>query len=95
MGKVGELVEKPHIIRAAGSLELWKCESCKAVFGVGDNWATLYFIKSEEEGKGHATALILATQKYYEGKGLVFGGSVALNMRMRRLYHKCGIREYT
>ena len=87
-------MEKPHILRVVGALELWVYKSCEAEFGVGKDWATLYLTESKDEGKGHATTLLLAAKKYYEDKGLIFGGSVALNMRMKGLYQKCGIREY-
>jgi len=60
----------------------------------GEGWATLYDIQGKNEGKGHATTLLLAIKEYYERKGLRFGGSVALNERMRRLYQKCEIKEY-
>ena len=73
----------------------WRYKSCEAEFGVGKTWATLYQIESKEEGKGHATKLLLEAKKYYENKGLEFGGSVALNVRMRNLYQRLGIKEYT
>ena len=75
-------------------LDEWKYKSCIARCATGQDWATLYDIKSKEEGKGHATKLLLAMKEYYEGKGLKFGGSVAVNMRMKRLYQKCGIDGY-
>ena len=75
-------------------LEQWSYKSCLANFGIGDNWATLYDIKSEKEGNGHATALLTAAKRFYEEQGKKFGGSVALNPRMRNLYIKLGIEEY-
>lgn len=88
--------EEPKIVRAAGPLTLWKYKSCEAEIGSdGKNWATVYFIESKEPSKGHATELLLAMKEYYEKRGLRFGGSVALNERMGRLYQKCQIYEYT
>lgn len=75
-------------------LEVWRNKSCYANFGVGDNWATLYLIESQEEGKGHATELLIEAKKYYERLGKKFGGDVALNERMANLYKKLGIEEY-
>jgi hypothetical protein len=79
-------------------LERWTHESCTADFGVGKNadgkWATLYFIESKEEGKGHATELLKAAKITYEALGMRFGGSVALNARMRSIYQRLGITEY-
>jgi hypothetical protein len=76
-------------------LEEWRHESCVARFGVGDDWATLYEIRSRNEGKGHATALLTDAKRHYEAAGKSFGGSVALNPRMRAIYQRLGIREYT
>ena len=76
------------------TLEQWRNKSCTAEFGEGDNWATLYSIRSEAEGKGHATELLLEAKKYYEAKGKKVGGDVALNDRMKKLYQKVGYREY-
>ena len=79
----------------ANDIHVWHFQSCEAQVGVGKDWATIYTIRSMEPGKGHATTLMLAMKKYYEGQGLKFGGSVALNDRMCRLYRKCGVKEYT
>ncbi len=73
---------------------VWENKSCKAHFGVGDDWATLYNIQSKEEGKGHATELLKAAKKFYEEQGKRFGGSVALNDRMKKIYQELGITEY-
>ena len=78
---------KREIVNVLGMpLERWINESCVADFGVGDNWATLYSIESKEEGKGHATGLLIEAKKYYEGQGKDFGGTIALNARMRKIY---------
>ena len=75
-------------------LERWTNGGCVANFGVGEDWATLYDIKSANEGKGEATALLIETKKYYEGLGKKFGGSVALNNRMKKIYQRLNIKEY-
>jgi len=38
--------------------------------------------------------LLLAMKNYYEERGLRFGGSVALNEKVRHLYQKYKIKEY-
>ena len=75
-------------------LDEWTNKSCIAHFGVGDDWATLYDIQSREEGKGHATELLKEAKTYYENQGKEFGGNVALNERMRKIYRELGIKEY-
>jgi len=75
-------------------LDEWQYKSCIAHCATGKDWATLYDIESAEQGKGHATKLLLEMKDYYEGKGLTFGGSVALNNRMQRIYQRCGVREF-
>ena len=88
---------KPKRVKDVLGMELdeWRYKSCLAQVGIGEDWATLYLIESQQEGKGHATALLLIMKDYYEKQGKRFGGSVALNERMARLYKKCGIYEYT
>jgi hypothetical protein len=86
---------KPRKVEMLGMpLDEWVYESCSAHCAVGECWATLYDIQSQQEGKGHATKLLLAMKSYYEGKGLMFGGSIALNERMKHIYQKCGVKEY-
>lgn len=75
-------------------LDEWRLNSCVAQFGVGPTWATLYFIESSIEGRGHATALLREAKAYYEAQKKNVGGSVALNARMRKIYRKLGIKEY-
>jgi len=85
---------KPYKVEVLGMLlDEWRYESCVAHCAIGKDWATLYAIESSQESQGHATKLLLTMKEYYQGKGLKFGGSVALNERMRRLYQKCGITE--
>ncbi|MCR4293657.1 MAG: hypothetical protein NUV76_12360 [Candidatus Kuenenia sp.] len=75
-------------------LDEWQTESCTAHFGVGNNWATLYEIESGIKRQGHATKLLIAAKEYYTNQGKKFGGSVALNPVMRKLYEKLNIKEY-
>jgi hypothetical protein len=75
-------------------LEIWSNKSCQAQIGTGDDWATLYLIESGDKGKGHAQELIIEARKHYEGLGLRFGGSVALNSTMKHIYKKLNILEY-
>lgn len=75
-------------------LEEWVNESCRAEFGTGPDWATLYSIHSLEPGKGHATALLREAKAIYEAEGRTVAGSVALNDTMRHLYEKTGITEH-
>ena len=93
---MGENKIRPTKIYEMGMpLDSWAYKSCVADCGTGQDWATVYYIRSKEEGRGHATKLLLIMKEHYEGKGLAFGGSIALNERMRNLYQRLGIREYT
>ena len=86
---------EPRKVNILGmELDEWQHKSCVAHVGVGKDWATIYDIESQQEGKGHATELLLIMKSFYEHQGKRFGGSVALNERMARLSRKCGIREY-
>lgn len=76
------------------SLDKWQYESCTAHIATGEDWATLYGIESRIEGKGHATGLLKEAKAYYESQGKHFGGSVALNPKMRSIYEKLNIPEY-
>ena len=75
-------------------LDEWTNKSCVAHFGLGTDWATLYDIESKEPGKGHATELLTKAKKFYENRGKCFGGDVALNDRMRKIYQRLNITEY-
>ena len=79
---------------SANYIHSWKHKSCTSEVGVGDDWATIYSIESQERNKGHATELLLHMKQHYEAKGLFFGGSVALNDVMKHLYEKYDIFEY-
>ena len=75
-------------------LDEWKIDSCIAHFGVGNDWATLYDIQSDNQGKGHATTLLAEAKSFYQKAGRKIGGTVALNPRMRKIYKKLGYVEY-
>ena len=75
-------------------LEKWELYSCVANFGVDVGYATLYDIESKEQGKGHATELLIEAKRYYEGQGKEFGGTVALTKRMKDIYKRLNIKEY-
>ena len=74
----------------------WKYKQCVAEFGVNEqeNWATLCTIRSLSEGKGHATHVLAEAKTFYESQGKRFGGSVALNSRMKAIYQRLGVTEY-
>ncbi len=75
-------------------LDQWTHKSCISEIGIGNNWATIYMIKSKEKGKGHASELIIKMKDHYESKGKTFGSSVALNPIMKHLLNKLNITEY-
>ena len=80
---------KPMKVNVMGmELDEWSYKSCHAHFGVGGDWATLYNITSDEEGKGHATKLLTEAKKYYEKKGKLVGSSVALHPAKLHLINK-------
>lgn len=87
-------IEKRKVNIMGMELEQWIYGGCVANFGVGNEWATLYDILSKNQGKGEATHLLKEAKKYYEGLGKVFGGSIALNSRMRDIYKRLEIKEY-
>ena len=93
-------MSEPKKVKILGmELDEWCYESCVAHVGTNEDWeewqwATIYDIESQQEGKGHATKLLLIMKSYYENQGKEFGGSIALNERMARLYKRCRIKEY-
>lgn len=89
-----EIVKPQKFKRMGMELDKWFHKSCIAFVGLGKDWATLYIIKSEHEGRGHATELCRMMKSYYEKQGLRFGGTVALNDKMEHIYKKTGIKEY-
>jgi len=82
------------IQRMGMELDEWTNKSCVASVGVGEDWATIYSIDSEEQGKGHGTELLLEMKKYYETQGKRFGSSIALSGAMKHLLIKYKIHEY-
>ncbi len=90
----GFIVKRKTVDVMGMELERWTHESSVADFGVGEDWATLYSIFSADPGKGHATALLREAKAFYEAAGKLFGGTVALNPRMRRIYERLRITEY-
>jgi hypothetical protein len=81
-----------HITQLGMPLERWTHKSCTAEFGVGDDWATLYFIQSTEPGRGHATTLLVSARMYYKNRGKRFSGTVPLNSRMADIYKRLEIQ---
>lgn len=75
-------------------VEKWTHESCSAIIGSGNDWATVYHIQSDKKGQGHATELLIGMQKHYEDQGKQFGSSVALSAPMKHLLIKLSIPEY-
>lgn len=82
------------ITRMGMPLEEWTHRSCVATVGVGKDWATIYSITSDEQGRGHGTELLLGMKKHYEDEGKTFGSSVALSGAMKHLLTKHKIIEY-
>ena len=86
---------KPKSVDRLGMpLDEWVYKSCVAHCAVGEDWATIYDIQSGDEGKGHATRLLVVMKAYYEKQGLRFGGSIALNDRMHRQTQEVICRLY-
>ncbi len=69
-------------------------ESCTAMLGVVEDWATIYSIESKEQGAGHATELLLLAKEHYTKQNKTFGSSVALNKRMEDILKRLNIPEY-
>lgn len=76
-------------------LDEWNNKSCTASVGVGEDFATIYSMTSEEKGKGHGQELLLEMKKYYESQGKKFGSTIALSNAMKHLLVKYNIHEYT
>lgn len=69
-------------------------ESCTAEVGVGEDFATIYYIESKEQNKGHATELINRMRIHYETQGKEFATSAALSPQMKHLVQKLNLKEY-
>ena len=76
------------------TLDVCTHKSCRATIGVGEDFASVYSIESEEKGKGHATELLIEAKKKYEGEGKRFGSTIALNGVMKRILIKLDIPEF-
>jgi hypothetical protein len=76
-------------------LDAWRHKSSIAEFGVGEDCATLYHIRSMSEGQGHATELLAEAKRHYEKLGKVVGSTVALTSRMKGILDRLGIPEYS
>lgn len=73
-------------------LDGWGYESCTAEVAEDKEWATIYSIRSRDEGLGHATELVKRMKKYYSGKK--FGCSTTLHPAMRHICNKLNINIY-
>lgn len=93
MKERSKITVKPAQMMGMDLIE-WKYKSCTAYFEYGPDWVTLISIESTEKRQGHATTLLKTAKKYFEDKNMEFGGSVALNPGMRRIYVRLGITEY-
>ncbi len=69
-------------------------KSCSATIATGDDWATVYSIQSDEQGKGHCQELLKQAKEFYSQHGKVFGSTVALNDAMKHILQKLEIVEY-
>ena len=75
-------------------LDGWKYESCIANVGTGEDFATIFYIESEEKNKCHATILIKIMSKIYTDEGKSFATSIALSDPMKHLVKKLNLKEY-
>ena len=69
-------------------------KSCIAHIACGPDWATIYDVKSCEEGKGHCQELCKQAKEFYSQHGKVFGSTVALSPAMKHILQKLEITEY-
>lgn len=86
------LVEKKTILGI--ELDEWTYKSCFADIATGDDWATIYFMMSDEPSKGHASVILQEAKEFYEALGKRFGSTVALSAPMKHLLVKFNIHEY-
>lgn len=77
----------------------FKLDGCIATVAVNkeEKWATVYSIETHpaQRNKGLATSLMKWLKINFESNGYKFGGTVALNPAMKRVYEKSGVTEYT
>lgn len=75
-----------------------KWKHCRAMVYADDvdMWATVSFIETHPDfrNQGEATELMDFLKRLYHISGHDFGGTVALNPAMSRVYEKTGVREY-
>ena len=87
---IDPLTNKPILI--------YRWKYCRAMVyeNAEEKWATVSLIetKSEYQNQGHATELMLFLKAYYGQKQYDFGGTVALNPAMSRVYEKTNVKEY-
>lgn len=81
------------IMQGGMPLKQFAWKSSQATVAEGDDWAAVYFIESTDRNKGHATELMKILKFIYETKGKTFGGTIALNPAMKRVYEKSGVYE--
>jgi hypothetical protein len=98
MTETPEKIQVYKVRQMGMELERWSYKGCVADFGLGEEdghtYATLFVIESETKRKGYATSILAQAKKHYEDQGRKFGGTVALNDGMRRIYKKLNIEEY-
>lgn len=93
-------VEYRNYIDPMTNSPMWqfKLDGCVATVAINEleKWATVYFIETipSMRNKGLATELMKYLKINLEGKGYRFGGTVALNPAMKRVYEKSGVTEY-
>lgn len=78
---------------------LYKWKHCRAMVYVNDEekWATVSLIETHpsHQNKGEATELMMFLKELYQDRQhYTFGGTVALNPAMSRVYEKSGVKEY-
>lgn len=86
--------QRGKITEMGMELDLWKYESCVCRMGVGEDFATIYHIESEDKNKGHATMLIKIMRIIYFGEKKEFATSVALSAPMKHIVKKLNLTEY-
>ena len=78
------------------TLDACTYKTCYANVGIGNDFATIYYIETLkiDRNKGYATELILQMKKHYKKLGKKFGTSVALSPQMQHLIKKLKLKEY-
>jgi len=77
---------------------MYKWKYCRAMVyeNPDEKWATVSLIEThpDHRNKGQATEMMNFLKRMYEKNGFKFGGTVALNPAMKRVYEKTGVEEY-